>query len=76
MLSLAGNVLLRNFSHKMSLVVRMDLKMGRGKIAAQCAHAAVGAYKAAAASKPKVAQAWEECGQPKVALKAADLQEL
>lgn len=28
---------------KMILVVRQDLKMGKGKIAAQCCHAAVGA---------------------------------
>ena len=33
---------------KMVLVVRQDLKMGKGKAAAQCAHAAVGAYKKAA----------------------------
>nr|CAH0105900.1 unnamed protein product [Daphnia galeata] len=30
---------------KLVLVVRNDLKMGKGKIAAQCSHAAVAAYK-------------------------------
>jgi PTH2 family peptidyl-tRNA hydrolase len=37
----AGDLLL-NEQMKMALVVRRDLKMGQGKIAAQCAHAAVG----------------------------------
>jgi len=30
--------------HKMILAVRVDLKMGKGKIGAQCGHAAMGAY--------------------------------
>ena len=29
----------------MVLVVRADLKMGKGKIGAQCGHAVLGAYK-------------------------------
>lgn len=42
--------------------------MGKGKVAAQCSHAAVAAYKAAR-KYPKLLQAWEECGQPKITLK-------
>lgn len=37
----------RSQKQKMVLIVRQDLKMGKGKIAAQCAHAAVGCYKKA-----------------------------
>lgn len=34
----------------MVLVVRSDLKMGKGKIGAQCGHAVLGAYKKMVAS--------------------------
>ncbi|XP_020285543.1 peptidyl-tRNA hydrolase 2, mitochondrial-like isoform X2 [Pseudomyrmex gracilis] len=54
--------------HKLVLVIRTDLKMGKGKVAAQCSHAAVSAYKAAR-KHPKLLQVWEECGQPKITLK-------
>ena len=33
------------------MVVRTDIKMGKGKIAAQCCHAAIGAYKQADKAK-------------------------
>ncbi|PIK56816.1 putative peptidyl-tRNA hydrolase 2, mitochondrial [Apostichopus japonicus] len=39
-------------AYKMVLVVRQDLKMGKGKVAAQCSHAAVGCYKRAVSEKP------------------------
>ncbi|XP_017890733.1 peptidyl-tRNA hydrolase 2, mitochondrial-like [Ceratina calcarata] len=55
-------------NYKLILVIRTDLKMGKGKVAAQCAHAAVAAYKAVT-KYPKVLQAWEECGQAKITLK-------
>ncbi|XP_076277020.1 peptidyl-tRNA hydrolase 2, mitochondrial [Lasioglossum baleicum] len=55
-------------SYKLILVVRTDLKMGKGKVAAQCAHAAVAAYKAAL-KHPKILQAWEESGQAKITVK-------
>lgn len=44
--------------------------MGKGKIGAQCAHAAVGAVERVAASQPVLLQQWEECGQAKVCLRA------
>ena len=51
---------------KLALVVRTDLGMGRGKIAAQVAHAAVTAV---LASRDADLAAWLSQGQPKVVLK-------
>ncbi len=53
---------------KLALVVRADLGMGRGKIAAQAAHAAVAAALATLPS-PEF-RAWLADGQPKVVLRA------
>ncbi|XP_038061841.1 peptidyl-tRNA hydrolase 2, mitochondrial-like [Patiria miniata] len=58
--------------YKLVLVVRTDLKMGKGKVAAQCSHAAVSCYKQAAKRKPDMLKEWEHYGQPKVVLKAPD----
>jgi len=55
---------------KLALVVRTDLEMGRGKIAAQVAHAAVAA--ALSGLGGPVCQRWLEEGQPKVVLKVPD----
>lgn len=55
-------------NYKLILVIRTDLKMGKGKVAAQCSHAAVAAYKAAR-KHPKTLRAWEESGQAKITLK-------
>ncbi|NWR84667.1 PTH2 hydrolase, partial [Furnarius figulus] len=57
---------------KMVLIVRNDLKMGKGKVAAQCSHAAVSAYKQLQRRNPELLKQWEYCGQPKVVLKAPD----
>ncbi|KFR05518.1 peptidyl-tRNA hydrolase 2, mitochondrial [Opisthocomus hoazin] len=57
---------------KMVLVVRNDLKMGKGKVAAQCSHAAVSAYRQVQRRNPELLKQWEYCGQPKVVLKAPD----
>ncbi|XP_068249290.1 peptidyl-tRNA hydrolase 2, mitochondrial-like [Palaemon carinicauda] len=61
---------------KLALVVRNDLKMGRGKIASQCSHGTVAAYLKMQKSNPKLLQAWLDSGQAKVVLKAADLNQL
>ncbi|PIN23511.1 peptidyl-tRNA hydrolase [Handroanthus impetiginosus] len=54
---------------KMVLVVRNDLKMGKGKIAAQCSHATLGLYKKIVKRAPKSLSRWEMCGQVKVVVK-------
>ncbi|NPA86012.1 MAG: peptidyl-tRNA hydrolase [bacterium] len=58
---------------KQSLVVRTDLKMSKGKLAAQVAHAAVGAFLEA---PEKWRKQWLAEGMKKVVLKVKDLQEL
>lgn len=55
--------------YKLALVVRNDLKMGKGKAAAQCSHAAVMAYKKAKKKTPLILKEWSDCGQPKIVLK-------
>lgn len=60
----------------MVLVVRNDLKMGKGKIAAQCAHAAVGAYGKSLKKNPDALDEWEYTGQAKVALKVESERDL
>lgn len=59
---------------KMILVVRQDLGMGKGKIAAQCCHAAVDVYNKAKKKHPEWVRTWEYVGCQKVALKCPDEQ--
>ncbi len=53
--------------HKLVLVVRTDLEMGRGKAAAQAAHAAVTATLRTLGAP--ATRTWLDEGQPKVVLK-------
>lgn len=57
---------------KMILAVRMDIKMEKGKIAAQCGHATLAAYKLAKKVTPRFVKQWERRGQAKVAVKCPD----
>jgi PTH2 family peptidyl-tRNA hydrolase len=59
---------------KLTLVMRADLGMGRGKIAAQAAHAAVAA--ALASNGSRDFRSWLRDGQPKVVLKAGSEEQL
>uniref|UniRef100_A0A1J3DCK7 peptidyl-tRNA hydrolase n=1 Tax=Noccaea caerulescens TaxID=107243 RepID=A0A1J3DCK7_NOCCA len=61
---------------KMVLVVRNDLKMGKGKIAAQCSHATLGLYKKLLQRAPKALNRWENCAQPKVVVKIESEEEM
>lgn len=55
--------------YKMVLCVNQSLSMGKGKIAAQCCHAAVGCYKRSMKQCPSAIKAWEYTGCAKIALK-------
>jgi len=58
---------------KQVMVIRTDLKMGKGKIAAQACHGSLGAYKRA---DERIIKKWESEGEKKVVVKASDLREL
>ncbi|PZC82594.1 hypothetical protein B5X24_HaOG210038 [Helicoverpa armigera] len=62
--------------YKLVLVVRTDLNMSKGKIAAQCSHAAVGAFEKAQKRDPEGLKTWQYTGQAKVALKTDSLDEV
>ena len=59
--------------YKQCIIVRDDLKLSKGKLAVQVAHAAVSAYECAAGS---VREAWKEGGQKKVVLRVPGLNDL
>ncbi|KAK4333307.1 Peptidyl-tRNA hydrolase 2 [Rhodotorula toruloides] len=61
---------------KLVLVVRSDLNMTKGKIAAQCGHATLACYKTLMRSNPKLVQHWERTGQAKIAVKCESEEEL
>ncbi|KAI0971016.1 PTH2-domain-containing protein [Xylaria arbuscula] len=69
---------------KLVLVVRTDLGMTKGKIAAQCSHATLACYKTlsrSAARQPtsagaKILQRWERLGQAKIAVQVKSEDEL
>ena len=58
---------------KQVMIVRTDLKMGKGKIAAQCCHASIGSYKKTDSSK---IEKWENEAYAKVVCKVQSLEEL
>jgi PTH2 family peptidyl-tRNA hydrolase len=57
---------------KLVFVVRTDLGIGKGKLATQCAHAAVICYQKLLSTSPKTLKLWELMGQPKIVLKAEE----
>lgn len=55
---------------KMVFFVRIDLKMGKGKIGSQCGHAAIGLYKMFLKNnKNNILDDWENNGSTKITLK-------
>eukprot|EP00892_Ulva_mutabilis_P001502 jgi/Ulvmu1/11352/UM075_0012.1 len=61
---------------KMVLCVNQELKMTKGKIAAQCGHAAVGVVQKFRRRLPSWFKAWEQGGQAKIALRVDNTQQL
>lgn len=61
---------------KLAIIVRTDLRLSRGKIASQAAHAAVIAFKQTIDENPSMAEKWLRVGQPKIVLKVETLDEL
>lgn len=58
---------------KQVIIVRKDLKWGKGKLGSHCAHASVGAVRKA---EEETVEKWEKEGAKKIVLKANDLKEL
>lgn len=56
--------------------MNMELKMGTGKIGAQCAHAACGVVTYYKSTIEPALRAWEACGTVKIALRVNDSQQL
>ncbi|CAG9330324.1 unnamed protein product [Blepharisma stoltei] len=56
--------------YKMVIIVRTDLGMSIGKVAAQVGHAVIGAYEE---SEEETLDKWDDCGSPKVVLKVPNL---
>jgi len=61
---------------KQVIVVRKDLGMKTGKIAAQSAHASIEALSKTEKKDPQTASEWRESGMPKVVLKVNSEKEL
>jgi len=60
-------------SFKQVIAVRADLRLGKGKLAAQVAHASLGAYRYAGG---EAKFAWEHDGEKKVVVKVRGVEEL
>lgn len=61
---------------KMVMVVRMDLKMGKGKIAAQCCHACLGLYRQNYETAKDRFDDWLSSGSAKVVCKTKSVEDL
>mgnify|MGYP004002028149 FL=1 len=60
----------------MALIVRADLKLSRGKLVAQAAHAAVAATLTAKKSNPRLLERWLSSGARKITLEVSNLEAL
>ncbi|KAI9481740.1 peptidyl-tRNA hydrolase PTH2-domain-containing protein [Coemansia mojavensis] len=61
---------------KLVLIIRTDLGMSKGKVAAQCSHATLACYKDARKRAAELVKLWELMGQTKVTLKCSSEEEM
>lgn len=66
----------KNKELKQTIIIRTDLKMGKGKIASQAAHASILGYNYLIQKEPELAKKWFESGMQKIVLKVGNIQEL
>lgn len=62
-----------DLNYKQVILIRQDLKLPKGKLASQCAHASV---EAVLKSSPKLIKAWRNEGMAKIVLKVKDQTQL
>lgn len=67
---------IKNSDLKQAIVVRIDLEMGKGKCAAQVAHASLSAYLEAVNMDRRSAEKWIDEGMKKIVLKVKSEEEL
>ena len=63
-------------SPSMVLITRRDLKLSKGKLAAQCAHAAVKCALRARSRKARLVERWSKGGARKIVLECEDVKQL
>ena len=63
-------------SPSMALITRSDLKLSKGKLAAQCAHAAVKCALRARSRKARLVERWSKSGARKIVLECENVSEL
>jgi len=63
---------------KMVIIVRTDISMGKGKVGAQCAHAALECCRQTLNNEKnrQMFQSWLRIGQPKIVLRISNQEEL
>ncbi|MFQ6089522.1 MAG: peptidyl-tRNA hydrolase Pth2 [Candidatus Methanofastidiosia archaeon] len=64
------------FKYKQAILVRRDLKLSKGKLSVEVAHASVAASNKCRKMNPKTFKAWMEEGGKKVVLEVRDEKEL
>lgn len=64
------------FSFKQIIIIRTDIKMSKGKIAAQAGHAAVSSAEYARKNRPEWWSPWINEGQCKIAVKVGSEEEI